>query len=298
MGLQGVLLAAGLGTRLRPLTLFRPKALIPLYGIPLIEYGIAHLSAAGCSSIAVNLHHHADMLRDWLKREEGRLGVRLELFEEPELLGTGGGLARIFAELPAGPCLVQNADLIHGFNLTEFAQRACDTKQLSLLCHGEPLVLNVEGEALRAIGKNQNPNMGFTGVSYWPDDARKSLVAGLQRDLVSFWLEWLSSGESISGLRPENPSALWEDFGHLHRYLDLHTSIIQRPDFMPLMKRLGLTPTWDTITGSSVMEGSQIMGDIRESVVWDHVNWQGSVERSILCDTVAGSGLVKGEIVL
>ncbi len=298
MALQGVLLAAGLGTRLRPLTLCRPKALIPLYGIPLIEYGIAHLRAAGCTRIAVNLHHHASMLRNWLLREELRLGVRLELFDEPVLLGTGGGLARIFSELPPGPCLVQNADLIHGFDLAEFVMRARDTRKLSLMCHGEPLVLQVEGEHLRAIGKNKDPNVGFTGISYWTEGARASLSKGHQRDLVVFWLDWMKAGHGIAALRTRMPDPLWEDLGHLHRYLDLHKAIIKRADFMPLMQHLGLTPSWNQATGSSMMRGSSVKGAVRNSVIWEHVKWRGSVENSVVCDTVEGSGMVKGEIVL
>jgi len=117
---RGFILAAGLGTRLRPLTETLPKPLVPIAGEPLIVRAIRQLAAVGITEIGVNLFHLGDLIRDRLSDGSG-LGVQLTWFDErPQVLGTGGGLKQAEAFLRGGGSdhfVLCNADVWHDFDL-------------------------------------------------------------------------------------------------------------------------------------------------------------------------------------
>lgn len=121
---RAVVLAAGLGTRLRWLTREQPKALMPIGGMPAIEIVIRRLAAQGIRDIAINLHHHAEAIPEFLGRGE-RFGVRLVYSFEPKLLDSGGGVRRALSLLPGdGLVAVHNADVLSDVPLQELAARA------------------------------------------------------------------------------------------------------------------------------------------------------------------------------
>lgn len=107
-----MLLAAGLGTRMRPLTFERPKALIEVGGKPLIDYAIDAALAEGCRRFTVNAHHKAEMIAAYFERLTARLpGVSFALSDETEaLLDTGGGLRKALPQLASDPVLALNTD--------------------------------------------------------------------------------------------------------------------------------------------------------------------------------------------
>lgn len=109
--MKAMVLAAGLGTRLRPLTDDRPKALVEVAGRPLITYNLALLRHHGITDVVVNLHWHGEALRNALG--DGRhFGLSIVYSEEHPLLDTGGGIKRAQALLGAGDFVVMNSDTI------------------------------------------------------------------------------------------------------------------------------------------------------------------------------------------
>ena len=106
--MKAVLLAAGLGTRLRPITDDVPKCLVPINGKPLLGYWFDSLANAGISSILINLHHHSDKVTDFVKQYANSSDVRMVY--EPKLLGTGGTLKQNSEFLCSDPVLVVHAD--------------------------------------------------------------------------------------------------------------------------------------------------------------------------------------------
>ena len=119
--MKAMILAAGLGTRLRPLTNDRPKALVEVAGRTLLEIAIARLRECGVSELIVNVHHFAGMVTEYL-RGKNNFGMRIEISEEPSLLDTGGGLktaAWFFREEgpPAAPFILHNVDVISTIDL-------------------------------------------------------------------------------------------------------------------------------------------------------------------------------------
>lgn len=113
-----MLLAAGLGTRLRPWTIHHPKALVPVGGVPMLERVINRLSKAGFDEIVVNVHHFADQIIDFVHRKD--FGVSVSVSDESGLLlDTGGGILKAADMLAGGPFLVHNVDILSDASLEE-----------------------------------------------------------------------------------------------------------------------------------------------------------------------------------
>ncbi|HEY6384668.1 MAG TPA: nucleotidyltransferase family protein [Candidatus Acidoferrum sp.] len=121
--MKAMILAAGLGTRLRPLTDTRPKALVEINGCTLLEITLTRLRAYGVTEAIINVHHFTDMVVQYLK-SKNNFGMRLEISrEDDQLLDTGGGLKKaswFFQEDPAHleePFLLHNVDVISTIDL-------------------------------------------------------------------------------------------------------------------------------------------------------------------------------------
>jgi MurNAc alpha-1-phosphate uridylyltransferase len=119
--LKAMIFAAGLGTRLRPITDTMPKAMVPVGGKPLLGILLEHLIAAGVTEAVVNVHYLPNVIVDYLKAQDN-FGITIHVSDESdELLETGGGLwkARHYFE-NNGPFLVANADVLSDINIQNF----------------------------------------------------------------------------------------------------------------------------------------------------------------------------------
>ncbi len=116
--MKAMIFAAGLGTRLKPLTDTMPKALVPVEGKPLLQHAIEKLKAAGFNEIIVNVHHFAEQIIDFVE-ENDRFGVRIEFSDEREkLLDTGGAIKKASSFFDDGkPFLVHNVDILSNIDL-------------------------------------------------------------------------------------------------------------------------------------------------------------------------------------
>ena len=117
--MKAMILAAGLGTRLRPLTDDRPKALVTVAGRTLLEITLSRLHSFGVTDVIVNAHHHAQMIADYLQAH-GNFGMRIEVSREEELLDTGGGLksaAHFFRDSLQEPFILHNVDVLSAIDL-------------------------------------------------------------------------------------------------------------------------------------------------------------------------------------
>lgn len=123
--MKAMVLAAGLGTRLRPLTDNRPKALVEVAGRTLLEITLARLREFGVSEVVVNAHHFADMMAEYLQAKSN-FGMRIEVSREEILLDTGGGLkqaARFFLNGDDNePFILHNVDVISTIDLSRMLE--------------------------------------------------------------------------------------------------------------------------------------------------------------------------------
>ncbi|MDE6142832.1 MAG: NTP transferase domain-containing protein [Muribaculaceae bacterium] len=153
--MNAFILAAGLGTRLKPWTLTHPKALVPVGGVPMLERVVLKLKSQGFDNIVVNVHHFASQIVDFLKGKD--YGVRVSVSDETgRLLDTGGGLvkARGLFDFSCGPVLVHNVDILSDADLGRLMGRHCSGGQdatllVSLRESGRKLVF---GEGMELCG--------------------------------------------------------------------------------------------------------------------------------------------------
>ena len=130
--MRAMVLAAGLGTRLRPLTFEIPKPVVPVLGTPLCGYAMEFLRAHGADAFLLNLHHGADAVREKvLAWAGGRFPVRFTF--EPRILGTGGGIGNTREFLQAGTFVTANSDAVARFPLGEAVARHRESGALATL---------------------------------------------------------------------------------------------------------------------------------------------------------------------
>jgi NDP-sugar pyrophosphorylase family protein len=136
--MKAMVLAAGLGTRLRPLTDDRPKALVEVAGRTMLEIALARLRAFGIRDVIVNTHHFAGMIVEYLKSNDN-FGMNIEVSREDVLLDTGGGLknaAHFFlanSSEPGEPFILHNVDVISTIDLRRMVQFHLENRALATL---------------------------------------------------------------------------------------------------------------------------------------------------------------------
>jgi mannose-1-phosphate guanylyltransferase len=132
--MKAMILAAGLGTRLRPLTDDRPKALVEVAGRTMLEITLARLRAVEIREAIVNAHHFAEMIVEYLEANNN-FGMRIEVSREPVLLDTGGGLKKAghFFAGSEEPLLVHNVDVISTIDLRRMVQVHVENGALATL---------------------------------------------------------------------------------------------------------------------------------------------------------------------
>lgn len=172
--MEGFILAAGLGTRLRPLTNDRPKALVEVGGVTLLEMTIHRLEEAGIGHIVVNVHHFADKVIDFIGSHTWQ--AKIDISDERDLLlDTGGGLKKA-AGLFSGKenVLVHNVDILSNIDLQDVEQKHREQGNLVTLCvsHRETkrlLEFDKSGQLLgRAATSHLSPfifHLAFSGIS-------------------------------------------------------------------------------------------------------------------------------------
>jgi NDP-sugar pyrophosphorylase family protein len=175
--MKAMILAAGLGTRLRPLTSDRPKALVEINGRTLLELAIARLKAFGVTEIIVNVHHFADQVLAYLE-EQQCFGLRIEVSREDDLLlDTGGGLKKaswFFTDARTGrdrPFFLHNVDVLSSIDLRAMLAFHCQHQALATLAvqsraTSRPLVFSAGGQLVGRAGAKAVAPVG-------PDPSRR-----------------------------------------------------------------------------------------------------------------------------
>lgn len=239
-----LLLAAGLGTRLRPLTDQIPKALLPVYGTPLVGLHIERLLAPAESGpavgrIVVNAHHLAPRIAAYIG--EHRLRERIEISHEPEILGTGGAIAKAAPRLRSDPFAALNADALFAAPLAaafafHTARDAAAT--LVLLRDGAHPLVRAEGDRVAEILRD--PAAGaftFTGFQVVSRAFAALLPGGVFHDVRDTYRRLAREGRLGAFIFDPPEGAPFLDVGTPGSYLEAH-----RLCAGPAGDRLGLRP--------------------------------------------------------
>jgi NDP-sugar pyrophosphorylase family protein len=225
--MRAFVLAAGLGTRLRPLTLTTPKPLIPLNGQPLITYTLRYLRYYGITEIYMNLHHLGEKIRQALGNGSS-FGVQITYSEEPNILGTGGGMKKLEKKLGTEPFLVINSDILTDFPLSqliEFHERKKGLASLVLREDPEsdrygPIEIDAEGR-IWTILKKGSPVRGqlrkfmFTGIHMVEPELLQSIPDAIFHSITDTYIDLLLQNKTLNGLEMKG---FWRDLGTLEEY--------------------------------------------------------------------------------
>ena len=117
--MKTMIFAAGLGTRLKPMTDTMPKALVPVGGRPLLQILLEKLARHGCTEAVINIHHFADMIEEWCASNDMGVSIRFS-DERAELLETGGGIRHAMPLLSGERFLIHNVDILSNADLARF----------------------------------------------------------------------------------------------------------------------------------------------------------------------------------
>lgn len=245
---EGVILAAGFGTRLAPLTREIPKPLLPVAGIPAIEIAAAALFRGGAGTLHINLHHRGDLVREFVERR----GWPAVFHEEPEILGTGGGIgAMVGAFAGTGPILLRNADAVtsigYGGALVFHRDRGALVTMILLPAgrpgHAPPAAVSVDpGGFVTGIGAGSGPGspaFGYTGLAVIEPAALWHFPRGRPEGLVPVLLRMIAARPgSVAGFDASAAAddVEWGEIGTPASYLDMHRRIlVDRSRFDPLI---------------------------------------------------------------
>jgi len=234
---QAFVLAAGLGTRLRPLTEELPKPLIPIFQKPLITFVLDHLLGVGIESFVINTHHLPAPLEKFFAggTYEGR---RVTLVHEPAILGTGGGIKNVKHHLRPEPFVVYSGDLLTDIDLKHliaehFRNRNDVTLALRETSHGADVAL--DGSSVVDI-ENRYGHRGqydFANVSIWNPDIFTRIPPGKNISFIPILTEWIGAGGKIGGVVLNERQ--WFNIGSRAEYLEVHRFIDERnwkPDYV------------------------------------------------------------------
>lgn len=234
--MKAMLLAAGLGTRLRPLTDHRPKALVEIDGRTLLEITLTRLREFGIREVIINVHHFADMVVEYLKSNEN-FGMRIEVSREEVLLDTGGGLKKagwFFLEGSEGldePFLLHNVDVISAIDFQRMMEWHKESQSLATLAVqeretaryllfdeetqlcGRRILREKKDEVVRGAGKLEA--LAFTGIHIISPRLLTLLSEEGVFSIIDAYLRLAAQGEKILGFRADK--YYWRDLGKMEQ---------------------------------------------------------------------------------
>jgi NDP-sugar pyrophosphorylase family protein len=316
--MKAMILAAGIGTRLRPLTTIRPKPLFPVYSTPLLGMLIKQLKEAGVKDIVVNSHHLNGHITSYLQ-ENTPSGLTITHSYEANLLGTAGALKKVEDLWDDNPFIVTNGDILHTIDLNTAYHHHNESGNLAtLVLHDHPRYNQVEiGQKGTIVGIRDKRLQGtsaatkkvaFTGIHIISPQLLKDIPSHRYIDIISIYLKLIARGEKVCGYQVENH--YWLDIGTPHDYHRIHQDIHHNKNnlrdafALPPSKRESLS-----IGTGTILDGYVAMGNtttigknctIKNSILWDEVKIDDNltIEGCIIGDGATVKRSLHNEIVV
>jgi len=238
---KALVLGAGLGIRLRPLTNLVPKPLLPVFGKPLITFGLDHLRRAGIEKFWVNSHHLPDRFRAQFPEGEYN-GTPLELVHEPDLLETGGAMKNVEHRIGDEPFVVYSGDLLTDLPIDRLVEEHCSMRNdVTLAMRTTAFSKGIHWhretgrivDLLGALGSGESGEFDFAGISVWNPSVFSRIPRATRISFIPILIEWMKSGGKIGGVPLEE--GRWFNVGSRKEYLSGHRIIAQErwvPDYL------------------------------------------------------------------
>jgi len=293
--MRAMVLSAGYGTRLWPLTEDRTKPAIPILGKPLVGYVAEYLAAHGCNEIVVNLHHRPESVRQSLG--DGRdFGVSLYYVEEPVILGTSGALDNARDLLDNETFVVVNGKIITDIDLAAALETHRRNDALATLV----LLPNKRRERFSVVETKGNQITRFGGMPVLTGDEVPLMFTGIQI-LEPRIFEYIPRGVFSHSTTDVYPQAIakgerviahvsegkWRELSTLQRYLDISLELLQERNESNFLGKNTAVATEASVT---------------DSILWDNIEVEENAEvnRAVVADNVrVGSGeIVQNSIIV
>lgn len=245
--MKAMILAAGLGTRLRPLTDSRPKALVEIGGRTLLEITLSRLRAFGVHDVIINVHHFADTVMDYLRANDN-FGMHIQVSREEELLDTGGGLKKASHFFTSDfstfeePFILHNVDVISTIDLRRMVESHTQNQALATLAVQERetsrYLLFDEKQQLcgRRSGNDQEGEMvrptatvqalAFCGVHVISPRIFAMMSEQGAFSIITSYLRLARAGETICAFRADE--YYWRDVGRPEHVLQAARDLEQK----------------------------------------------------------------------
>ncbi len=276
-----MILAAGLGTRLLPHTLVRPKPLFPVLNQPLLLLTIKRLQKIGFDRIVVNCHHLREQIVAAL---DGLTGVIVQ--EEDSILGTGGGLRTALNYLDDEPLLVTNGDIYHTIDFNDFYQfHVANGAPVTLAMHDYNRFNSVMIKSEKVVSfdnRNESSLLAFTGIHMIDPEILTEIKQNSYSCIIDHYRKLLDDNVTISCYRADD--CFWTDMGSPADYLHLHEGLLKNdipcwPEVGPVRKPYCIDKKarlrtkaeladWACIGEAYIAGGSHL----ERVVVWDGVS--------------------------
>ena len=291
--MKAMILAAGFGKRLQPLTLKRAKPAIPVMNVPLILHNLKFIKRHGINKAVINLHYLPDSIKN-IVGDGSRFGMDITYSYETEIMGTAGGLKKAEEFLKNSTFIMVNSDTLIDFDLQDAIRfhrenNSIATMALTDVSDGEeygPVEVDENSRVRNILGKvkwSGKPlqRRVFVGVHILESRIFDIIPSGVFYEInAQVYPMLIEKGEKVFGY---NLSGYWNDVGTLKRYLKVHNEIFQ--DKIPFIKRKYEVESYQTgenctITGGNVDLKFAVLGEncrvgnntaIVESIVLDNV---------------------------
>ena len=289
--MKAMILAAGFGERLWPLTADRTKPALPVLGKPLVGYVAEYLAGFGIKDVVVNLHHEPASVRHALG-DGGKFGVHLEYVHEPRILGTSGALDNARALLDSETFVVINGKLVTNIDLNAALQHHREQNALAtLVLKPNPgrqrfsIVETRDGLVTKFAGMpstmklDAEPPLMFTGIHIMEPRIFDYIPRGVFSDtVIDTYPQAMAKGERIVA---HVADGLWYELSTLQRYLQISLALLREQHR-------------DVHAGVNARIDSA--AEVRESILWDEVmvDRDAKVRRAVIGDRVH---IRKGEVV-
>ncbi|MCS6304203.1 MAG: nucleotidyltransferase family protein [Nitrospira sp.] len=251
--MKAMILAAGLGTRLRPLTNTIPKPLLPVGGAPLIVWNLLLLKRHGFRQVVINLHHLGPLIEQALGTGS-KFGIRIIYSHEPVILGTGGGIKQAEPHFSGEPVLILNGDTLVELDL----EALCDFHRVrnaaaTLVLREDPdaarwglVEVGDKGQILRITGKGLVGSVSatsrmFAGIHILHPRLLREVPKGTPSSIIDPYVRAIERGEPVHGY---DLKGYWSDIGTTERYAqaerDVRAGLIRLEDRQSFEPRVPL----------------------------------------------------------
>ncbi len=300
--MKAMILAAGFGTRLEPLTHKRPKALVPVANSPMVDRTIAYLKEHGIKEVVINAHHLSEQFVSHF-RHPALFGIPIHIAVEKDILGTGGGIKNVEDFWNDEPFVVINVDIITDIDLRAALRAHTQNRNLAtLVLHDYPqfnqVRIDTRGNIKDFYEKAQPGLLAFTGIHILSKPVLDYIPRGTFYSIIDAYRSIIEDGGAVGSYVPAGH--YWTDIGSIESYIQANKEMVGG--------RKVLAGKDSTIHPSATLDGWVVVGPgskigenafVQDSILWEgvEIGRGASVVNCVITEKVAEGSAMENQVV-